>query len=226
MTKAFVTFAIGKYAAFLDIARPSFAAYAERHGYDYIEVGEADSVLDASRPPSWSKVPVLLRALETHDAALWVDCDAVIVDGTEDIAAHVPSEAWQGMTLHHTHRGFDMGELPSCGTWFVRVAMIPVLQQAWGMTHYIDTMWWEQAAMHELLGYVRNGDAVFPVRRGEETELRRNTHFLPYDWAHTEFTDIHAQPRVMHVPTTMPFETRVAMMQYWANRATVRVISR
>lgn len=218
MSKALVTFATGEYVKFLDIARPSFVAYAKRHGYDYCEITEGDSALDPTRPASWSKVPVLLRALETHDAALWVDCDAVIVDSSEDIADHVPVAAWQGMALHHTHRGFDMGELPSCGTWFVRKAMIPVLQQVWSMTQYIDTMWWEQAAMHELLGYVRNGAAVFPVRRGEETELRRNTHFLPYEWAHTEFLDTSVQPRIMHVPGTAPMALRLATMRAWAER--------
>lgn len=217
MSKALVTFAVGDYTQFLDIARPSFAAYAERHGYDYVE---SNCLVVAERPPSWSKLPVLLKALETHDAALWIDCDAVIVDGTEDIAACVPDAAWQGMAIHHTHSGQNLGESPSCGTWFVRRPMIPVLQQAWAMTEYVDHLWWEQAAMHELLGFYRNGEAVYPVRRGAETELRRNTYFLEDDWSCTDFMDRKARPRIMHVPGNTMFQMRLAGMFYWAYQAT------
>jgi hypothetical protein len=216
MSKALVTFATGTYTAFLDIARPSFMAYAERHGYDYIE---SSTLVIPERPPSWSKIPVLLNALATHDAALWIDCDAVIVDGTEDIANCVPTDAWQAMALHHTHRGFDMGELPVTGTWFVRKPMIPVLAQMWGMAQYTNALWWEQAAMHELLGYYQSGEAVFPVRKGPETELRRNTHFLEEKWTCAEYAYTLAVPRIMHVPSTDTFEHRLCYMRFWAERA-------
>lgn len=216
MSKALVTFATGTYSAFLDIARPSFLAYAERHGYDF---SESSSLAVAERPPSWSKIPVLLDALKTHDAALWIDCDAVIVDGTEDIAATVPTDAWQAVALHHTHRGFDMGELPATGTWFVCKPMIPVLKQAWEMTEYINALWWEQAAIHELMGYYKNGEAVFPVRKGPETELRRNTHFLEEEWTCAEYSYTLATPRIMHVPSTDTFDHRLCYMRFWAERA-------
>lgn len=217
MRKALVTFATPNYADFLDIARPSFVAYAKAHGYAYLEAQAAQ--LDFTRPPSWSKVPVLLDALATYDAALWVDCDAVIVDGSQDIAAVVRPDAWQAMALHHTHKGLDLGEVPSCGTWFVRKAMIPVLQEAWQMTQYLHHPWWEQAALHQLLGYVHNGAAIFPVRRGPETELRRHTHFLPYAWASVDYDNANAQARVMHVPGVMTHNERLRTLASWAERA-------
>lgn len=225
MNKAFVTFGLGQYAHYLDIVRPGFVAYAKHFGYDYIEVNSLDGIMPLTgvdlfdRPLSWGKVPVLLRTLASYDAALWVDCDAVIVDGAEDVAAHVPDDAWQAMVAHRVHQGFVMGEVPACGMWFLRPPMIAHLQEMWTMTRYIDHVWWEQAAMHELLGYEYNGAGIFPVRRTHETTLYRHTHFLPVEWDSIDYHDPGAEVKIMHVPGIVPHEERLHTLRRWAIRA-------
>lgn len=211
---ALATFAVGRHEECLTITRPFYQAYAHRHGYAYIE---GDGYADG-RPPSWGKVPLLMGLLRTYDAVLWIDCDVVIVDGTDDIATQVPEAAVQAMTVHTHHLGFCMGEVPSCGVWLVRKPMVPVLEQVWGMTQYVEHPWWEQAAMHELLGYLHNGRAIFPVTKGETTPLRERTNFLDESWNSIDVCNEKAAPRFMHM-AGMRHEERMRWMQYWAERA-------
>lgn len=215
MTKALVTMAVGLHREYLEVTRPSLAAYAARHGYAFVEAEQAAE----SRSPSWSKVPILLSLLASYDDVLWVDCDVVIVDSSLDLAAHVPPDAWQAMAIHRRHIDFDMGEVPSCGLWLARPPLSDTLRAMWEMTQYIDHPWWEQAAMHHLLGYTHNGAGIFPVRRGEETELRHRTHFLPDWWHSIDYHDDAAETMAIHVPSVMPHAERLTVLRRWAERA-------
>jgi hypothetical protein len=202
MTKALVTFATGNHTALLDIARPGFMDYAGRHDYDYLERSYATV---GERPVSWSKVPVLLDLLSSYDTVLWLDADVIIADGTDDIAAHVPADAWQALVKHHT----TAGEVPNCGIWLLRKPMIPILEQIWEMRQYIDHPWWEQAAMLKLLGY--EPDAR-PVGLHGITELYAHTHFLPLEWNSDEFHDKAEHPKFCHYPGLWLWD-RLAAMQ-------------
>ena len=81
--KVLCTIAIGRHRELLEITQPSFDRYADRHGYDVVVV---DRTLAPTRAPSWSKVPLLHDLVQRYDVALWVDCDATIVDDSVDIA--------------------------------------------------------------------------------------------------------------------------------------------
>lgn len=214
MSKALATFGVGPHAEVLAISRPLLQAYAAKHGYAYVEA----SAIPQERPPSWYKVQLLHALLEGHDTALWVDSDTVIVDGSQDIADTVPDSAWQGLCVHTEHLGFRMGEVPSCGVWLVRKPMLPILAQVWGMTQYTNHPWWEQAALHELLGYRHNGKAIFPVTRGEPTPLRDRTHLLDESWNCIDMRNEAATPHFMHMAGLSHGE-RMQWMSYWAERA-------
>lgn len=214
MTKALATLATGQHTEYLDLSRPLFEEYAARHGYAYCESNSTP----VGRPASWGKLPLMGDLLDDYDEVLWIDCDTVIVEPSEDIAAFVPAEAWQGITLHRAFRDLYLGEVPSCGVWLVRRPMIAVLEQLWGMTHYLDHPWWEQAALHELLGYVSVGDDLNPVRRVRDTELYQHTHFLPPTWNSLEFENPNAFARIMHMPGVVAHEKRLEAMRFWVGR--------
>lgn len=201
----------------LDVARPSYQSFAKRHGYDYVE-GDAAAV-SSGRPPSWNKVPLLLGMLEWYAEVLWMDCDEVIVDGCYDAAQDVPDFAWQGMSIIYEDRGAKLGEIPSCGTWLVRRPMVPYLQKMWGMTQYVDHPWWEQAAMHELLGFAPSGKDILPVQRGPTNELREHTWFMGDQWQSIAFWDFRGTPRIIHVPGVVSPDQRLLTMQSWAQMA-------
>ncbi len=208
MSKALVTFAVGRHTELLEISRPGFAEYARRHGYDYHEGAQPES-----RPPSWWKVPLLYDALWSYDEVLWLDCDVVIVDPSADIAAEVPRSYWQAMVKHHT----SDGEVPNCGVWLVRRPMARYLADIWGMEGYRDHVWWEQAAMLDFLGYEHEPR---PVRLHAPTPLYDRTHFLPLEWNSHEQNDRHPSPRFAHV-TPNGVDWRLPRMKAYAERALV-----
>jgi hypothetical protein len=67
MTRAIVTFGTGRHAEMLEVALPSFRAFAGRHGY---RLFVADQI-GTKRPPPWYKVKI--RDSQLHDHTLFVD---------------------------------------------------------------------------------------------------------------------------------------------------------
>jgi hypothetical protein len=199
--RALVTLATGPHQELLDIAWPSFEAFADTHDYELIEA-DTQSV----RAPSWWKVPVLADLLTEYGEVLWVDADVVIVDPSEDL--QVPSDAWHALVAHHTNDG----EVPNCGVWLVRRPFLPVLNRIWRMTQYLDHPWWEQAALCELLGYC--GSPLFAPRMND---LLEHTHFLGLEWnVHINDKRPVDHPRFLHA-TMHP--DRAGVMREWAAAA-------
>ena len=203
MSKAIITLATGKHERYLEIAAPSFKAFAERHGWD---IYKTNSVGQA-RPPAWYKVPAIIELLHNYDEVLLLDADTVIVDGTEDLTA--PPEAWQAMVMHNTADG----EVPNTGVWLTRKPMIPILEAAWNMTDYVMHGWWEQAAILELMGYqVRQ-----PTHLIKPTELYNHTHWLDPAWnVHKWHKPQPERPKIQHA--TM-YPDIIEIMRIWAHEA-------
>jgi hypothetical protein len=198
--RAIVTLARGpEHEELLELALPSFEAFGERHGYDVLV---AD--IDSGRPASWDKVPALRAALAEYEEALWLDADTVIVDPSEDVP--VDERAWQALVEHATGDGF----VPNCGVWYVRAPMLPVLEQLWTMTGYLNHGWWEQAAMLELLGY-RGRPVSRPVHANG---LLLHTTFLDAGWnRHLWDTKPAEHVRIQHATV---YPNRAETMRSWA----------
>jgi hypothetical protein len=210
MSRALVTFAIGDdYQELLQLAQPGFQEYAELHGYDLLTQPPTVS----SRAPSWRKVPHLHGLLDHYQELLWVDCDVVIVDPSWDLADDVPDRDWQALVCHHT----PDGEVPNCGVWYLRPPMRPILERMWRMVQYTHHVWWEQAALLDLLGY--HG---YPARLTDPTELYARTCWLDLEWNSHEERDRHPRPRFAHA-TCGPVQWRHDVMRQYTERSTAHV---
>ena len=203
MSKAIVTFGVGKHARLLEIALVTFKAFADRHGWDLYQAKN----IGQSRPAPWYKLPSIKELLEDYDEVLWLGADLVIVDGREDLTA--PPDAWQAMVAHHT----GDGEVPNTEVWLCRKAMIPVLDEAWKLESWLMHGWWEQAAIMDLMGY----QVRYPAHLVEETPLYINTHFLEHGWnMHCWDRPIPEHPRIQHA--TM-YDDRECTMTEWVKQA-------
>lgn len=198
--KALVTFGTGKSAELLEIARPSFTAFAQNHGY---EVCEYAPKRDPFWPWPWLKVACLEHALKSFDEALWVDSDIVITDPSEDVP--FGEGKWQSLAVHHTQDG----EVPNTGVWACRQPMREVLKEMWSMREYRNHPWWEQGAMLSLLGY---DSWARPTAFRGRTDLYDHTQYLSPDW-NSHPWDEGEHPRFRHA--TM-HEDRAAVMREWA----------
>lgn len=56
--------------------------YCRRHGLQFVQ---STGLLDAALTPSWNKILMVKRVLDTADWVLWLDADAFIVDMDHDL---------------------------------------------------------------------------------------------------------------------------------------------
>ena len=198
--KALCSIGSGPHEALLAISRPTFAAYAERHGYDLITSTESDR----RRPPAWAKVPMLRETLASYDLVLWIDADAVIVDGRDDIAAELEPERFLGLVRHGEQ------QVPNTGVmvWRAGERADELLDRTWRARRFLHHPWWENAALLAALGY----DLPSALEPGWRRRLRRKerqfgaarpspftagVQFLSHEW-NSVYLDQAERPRIVH----------------------------
>jgi hypothetical protein len=192
--------AVGPQERLLRLARGSFERYAQRHGY---ALDLRTELLSDERPPPWSKVLLLQELLDTHELVLWIDADAVVVDGSKDIAGDLADDHFLGLVEH----SYDEVTMPNTGVLVLRRGdqAKRFLQDVWNATDLIDHQWWENAAVMRELGY-----DLDPPRRAHESAYREATTFLPKEWNSIRL-DKAAHARIRHYPG-YSLKTRTAFM--------------
>jgi hypothetical protein len=212
--KALCSIGSGPHEELLAISRPTFAAYAERHGYELVTSTESDP----SRPPAWAKVPMVRDALASYDLVLWIDADAVIVDGRDDIAAELEGDRFLGLVRHGEQ------QIPNTGVmlWRAGAPATELLDRMWRARRLIHHPWWENAALVAALGY----DLPSALEPGWRRRLRRKerpfgparpspftagVQFLPREW-NSVYLDTADRPRIVHC-LGVPVEQRVRDMR-------------
>jgi hypothetical protein len=198
--KVLCSLAVGPQARLLRLARGSFARYARRHGYD-LELRH--ELLTDERPAPWSKILLLRELLRSYELVLWIDADAVVVDGARDIADDLRPEDFMGLVEH----SYDDVTMPNTGVWLLRRGEPAerFLDAVWDSTDLVDHQWWENAAVARELGY-----DLDPPRRARESAFRDATTYLPQAWNSIRL-DPAAHARIRHYPG-YSVKTRFAFM--------------
>jgi hypothetical protein len=174
VSKALVTFGSGPAAELLEMALPTFRDYAQRHGYELV-IGEEP----CERPPAWTKIPLLQRAIETHQFVLWLDADAIILDPRDDIEAVVPQHAFQAFNLYCGSP--ESGEAAPCtGVWALRAGTRArdLLAAVWAQDDLAHHPYWEQAALMRLMGWTTE----LPIVKQHTSEWDDGTAYLADEW--------------------------------------------
>ena len=166
------TLAIGPHVELLALSEPMFRAYAERHGYDLVVARESQC---PERPVSWSKVLLIRRLMTRYDLVVWVDVDAMILDLERDIA----DELTPGADIFIVEHRYDGQRIPNAGILMVRAtaAADAFLALVWEQERYIDHVWWENAAILDLLGY-----RLSPCNPDRPSPHRALFHFIGNEW--------------------------------------------
>ena len=152
MSVTILTLAIGvDYRKSLAKALESKRAYAQKHGYKYIEA--AEEWWDRHRPIAWSKVPFIMKTLSTlpEGALVWQsDADVLITNMDLKIEDHVLPLLPEGKDMlliydacHHLNSGnILMRNTAWCRDYWKRV------NERDDCTYHI---WWENMAMIKLI---------------------------------------------------------------------------
>jgi hypothetical protein len=207
MRKALCSIGAGAHAALLRVSEPTFRDYAARHGYELITSQDADP----ARPPAWAKIRLLREVLEEFDLALWIDADAVIVDGSDDIAADLGPDRRLGLVRH--------GDVPNTGVMVWRAGDFArsLLDATWSKKRFLHHPWWENAALLDALGYdVPRFSRLERVLRRRRRPTRPSpwsdgVQFLPPEWNWTYLARVD-NPRIVHC-VGVPVEQRLRDMQ-------------
>jgi hypothetical protein len=192
MRKALCSIGVGPHVRLLELARPTFEDYAQRHGYQLIT---STSLVDEARPPSWSKIPLLRNLLQTYDVVLWIDSDALIVDPSRDIADELEADRFLYLVEHHFDDSWPRAEAaPNGGVLLVRSGpdADEFLETVWNSSDFVNSEIWEQAAIMRLLGY-----SLDPWRHERRTKWSDKTKFLSNAW-NSSVVDQAPHPRIMH----------------------------
>jgi hypothetical protein len=201
MSKVLASIGTGPQEVLLRIARRTFIPYAHRHGFALCTLTEAPS---HGRPPAWAKIVLLRQLVQEHELVVWIDADAMIVDGSVDIATALPDDRL--MALHtHTTAG---GTMPNTGVWVLRGGdeTVQLLDEIWGQDDLIGHRWWENAALCRLLGY-----SLDPIVLQDPTALL-TTQTAQLDKSWNSIPDDPApHPRIRHYPG-YAVRTRRALM--------------
>jgi hypothetical protein len=196
--KGLVTLASGDFDELLGVTLPSMRRYADRHGYQ-VRVNRAAR---ADRPPPWTKVRLLQHALANFDLVLWVDADAVIVDGRHDIASCLLAGDFQAIVCNTTREG----QVPNTGVWLLRRSALALdfLRRVWRCEQFVHHKWWENAAVAHLLGY----EVGPPCALHAATRYARATTWLPCKW-NSVLDDAAPDPYIVHF-AGLPLRERMA----------------
>ena len=203
--KVICTIASGPFAPLSEISRPGLEAYAERHGWELVISKDADA---QGRPPSWAKVPLVADLLRRYELVAWLDADAVIADGSHDLA----SELRFGRDLYLVeHQHAATGEVTAnAGVFMLRAGRWAegFLFSVWAQADLIEHRWWDNAAVMRLLGY-RNDPQ--PAGRERTTRWLTRVRFLDVAWNSVPHWHASPAPRIVHF-AGLPLEERREQM--------------
>lgn len=157
-----------EFLAVRQITWPRLSAYAKKHGMGFYH---DDMPSGNKRPPSWKKLVFIAHGLTQADTVIWVDADVYVLNFIDDIMAGVPDDAWQAMVKHQTNEG----DVPNAGVWIVRRPMLMYLMAAAMSDHLVNHPWWEQAAIHAMMGFEFSESGN---RHVHDTLLYQRTHWL------------------------------------------------
>jgi hypothetical protein len=158
-----LTLVIGAdYKRNLSEALASKRAYAQRHGYTYIELGE--EWWNRDRPIAWSKVPAWIHysgLVEQYDYLWLSDADVYITNPGLRLEDHVLSVLGSGKNLLMT---LDACGHINSGNMIVRTGgwAVNFFRRVWAEESCINHIWWENAAIIKV-GAEPSYDAAIDV---------------------------------------------------------------
>lgn len=160
-----------------DVSLASKQAYAARWGFSLITVR---GTLDPSRPPSWSKILLCKRMLDSFEWLWWLDADAGITNLDIDVRKHC--EETTDLIATRDANGLN------CGSFLLRNSdgARKLLDAAWRAMEFVNHPWWEQAAIQAILTH----DDTISVRYIDQ----RAINSYPENWSEGDLV-IHCPAR-------------------------------
>ena len=133
------------FSGVMDMTWKNKQNYANKHGY---QLFDGSDLVDNSRPPGWSKVPVIRRLLKEENCT-WVfflDADTVIMDSNRRLEEFLPADPTKHIVMAPDK---TMKNGYNSGAWFLR-------NSEWGLE--LLERWWKQKKFIKAVGVSKSGD--------------------------------------------------------------------
>lgn len=139
---------------------PHNQEYADKHQY---KLHCFTNVLD-NRPPSWSKILILMSLLSQYDWMMWIDADAIFTNFETKIGDFIISHEDSDLIIEKDDQNINAGVflIKNCPESF------EFLAEVYSQTPFILHQWWEQAAIIHLIDYKKQKVGVH-VRDSRDT---------------------------------------------------------
>lgn len=182
----------GVYATLMEITGVTMIAYARRHRWDLVFSREEAA---APRPSAWNKIVLAQQLLEDYAVVGWIDADAIIVDGSEDIGAELDNDHDFYLVAHRA--GTPPAETLNSGVWMIKDTdwAKRFLAAVWDQEDLIGHMWWENAAIMRLLGWDLDAE---PPRPTGDTDWSERVKRMDPAWNSVPQFGRSPRPRISH----------------------------
>ncbi|MGE7903199.1 hypothetical protein ACQKNS_02160 [Peribacillus sp. NPDC094092] len=189
-----------------ELMEPTVKLYTKLHKMDYY-LKVFPTPLDSTRPAPWGKIIIIKKLLNFYKTVIWIDSDALIYNPTIDIRGDINTNYPMQLVTHNNINPI----FPNTGVWVVQKdsRSNDLLDAIWQQTHTINSAWWEQHALIELIGY-RNPFLGEPKYEGT-TKYSDWVGTLDLKW-NSRHGDSSENPVIFHFPG-FPYEQRLELMQ-------------
>jgi hypothetical protein len=196
-----------------DYCGMTLRCYAARFGLDAV----VETSFSLDRPPAWRKIRLAQELLDAgYEHVMWVDADALFCRFDVDVRSVVDGRS-DFYLVEHDHPAYPSAMVPNTGVFIARNCAWTrkFLDDVWGMTEFIDHMWWENAAVMRLMGY----HSLLGLRDNAfNQDVMRHMRFLPVEWNFCTAVGTCENPIIKHY-AGQPQSVRLSEMPRDALRA-------
>jgi hypothetical protein len=149
--------------------------YCNKHHYDLVV---DEDCYDTSRPPAWSKVKLIQRALDIYSTIVWIDADTLIMNPDIRLENFIDNL----MGTNDMLLGYDRDRF-NTGVWFIRSTnwSMQFLKDVYDQEQFINSGYWEQAAVIDLFdkNWLNAKEHITAV-----WHTVFNSYYYNYEWGH------------------------------------------
>lgn len=160
-----------------------------------------------NRPVAWTKIKLIRYNLMYCDYVIWLDCDTCIINKNFDLKGLLASD--KDIYLSKDNNGINSGVMVFKNTNKVK----SFLDTVWSMEQYVNHIWWEQAAIHDL--YENNWEGI-----NEATEFVPQNILNAYEYGQYNLEnkegEICKDTFIAHFPA-LPLEKRIELINKYTN---------
>ena len=210
-----------------DITFKSISQYSKKFNLRF----ENLKMPSTGRPLSWNKIKLLQEEIKKgeNEFIMWIDADAFFHKDAKNILHELDSNHEIFLVNHYcsVHKGSKFKNTIltinriNCGMMIFKVSQfnLDFLEKVWNEDKYINHVWWEQAAIMDIIGLKAEITNNLNDNIGDDFYLKK-IRFLSKEWnsipSNNEISNESVNPSIIHLAGINNFE-RIEILNEFIN---------